>query len=269
MLTVLMSVYEGDSAFFLSQALQSVWDSQVVKPDQIVLVQDGPLTSELYGVVALWKERLGSLLTLVVLEQNKGLGVALNEGLKFCKYDLVARMDADDISLPQRFKIQLSFMRENSDVAASSADIEEFDEALLTSKGFRRLPTGQADIIRFAKRRSPLNHIPSIYRKSVVENVGGYPPLRKAQDYALWTTLLVKGYKLSNQSVVLAHIRAGEGLVERRGWSYFKYEWDLLKYQRRIGFLSRKDFFYNAFLKGGVRLSPRFIKRFVYRVARS
>lgn len=268
MLSVLLSVYHKESPAYLHEALFSIWDAQTLKPDQIVLVKDGLLTPELDIVLASWQEKLGDTLTLVSLEKNVGLGAALNEGLKHCKHELIARMDTDDIAMPERFEKQIEFMQKNPDIVASSAQIEEWDTELTQKIDQRNLPTDPAAVARFAKRRSPLSHPVSIFRKSAVLDVGGYPPLRKAQDYALWSLLLINNYKLANLSDMLLKMRTGNEILERRDWRYFKQEFQLLKYQREIGFLSTYDFVLNTLLKSLLRLSPDFIKRFAYKYAR-
>lgn len=116
--SVLLSLYEQETSTFLDQAIFSIWDSQDLKPSQIVLVQDGPLTAELKAVIIEWKNKLGAILTIVPLEKNVGLAAALNEGLKHCHYELVARMDTDDIAMPTRFEKQIAFMQQNPDIAA-------------------------------------------------------------------------------------------------------------------------------------------------------
>lgn len=268
MFSVLLSVYKKETPEFLNQALASIYDEQKLKPSQIVLVKDGVLTLDLDGIINAWQEKLSDVLTIVALETNIGLGAALNEGLKACKYELIARMDTDDIAMPERFEKQIEFMQKNPDIVASSAQIEEWDTELTQKIDQRNLPTDPAAVARFAKRRSPLSHPVSIFRKSAVLDVGGYPPLRKAQDYALWSLLLINNYKLANLSDMLLKMRTGNEILERRGWSYFKQEFQLLKYQREIGFLSTYDFVLNTLLKSLLRLSPDFIKRFAYKYAR-
>lgn len=268
MLSVLLSVYKKESADFLDQALTSIYDDQIFKPSQIVLVKDGELTPELDNLIVAWEKRLGSMLTIVPLVKNVGLGAALNEGLKHCKHELVGRMDTDDVALPERFSKQIEFMVSNPEIAASSAVLEEWDQDFTFRQGVRVLPTGVDAVRVFALRRSPLSHPLAIFRKSVVLEVGGYPPLRKAQDYALWSLLLSKGYKLANLPDVLLKMRTGNQMLVRRGWDYFRNEYQLFKYQREIGFLSFADFWINTLGKAALRLSPTFIKRAVYKVAR-
>ena len=265
---VLISVYAKDSFVFFERALESIWNDQSLKPNQVVLVQDGPLSKELCGVIDSWVAYLGEeVLTLVTLDENLGLASALNEGLKYCRYDLVARMDADDIAMPQRFEQQIKYMADNPDVAASSGIIEEFiDSDVIISK--RVLPLVNEDIVVFAKKRSPLSHPAAVFRKKVVEAVGGYPLLRNAQDYALWSLLIVKGYKLANLNMTLVRMRSGSEMMDRRSFSYLKREFKLLRYQRRIGFLSLREYVFNMVSRTVLRLSPYFIKIWFYKYLR-
>lgn len=265
MFSVLLSVYKKESPAFLAEALASIYDAQTLKPNQIVLVQDGSLTPALDEVIALWQEKLADVLTVVPLQQNIGLGAALNEGLKHCKYDLVARMDTDDIALPERFEKQVAFMQANPDVAASSAVLEEWNEDFSRCLSVRELPTSIDAVRKFARRRCPLSHPLAIYRKSVVESVGGYPPLRKAQDYGLWGLLLSNGYNLANLPDTLLKMRAGEDMIARRGLEQFKQEFKLLKFHRSIGFINTPDFLINTMIKAVLRLSPSFVKNLAYK----
>ena len=267
-LSVLLSIYSKEHPSYFQAALTSIWDEQTLKPTQIVLVQDGPLTEDLNTVISEWQHKLGSTLTTVPLEYNVGLGAALNIGLQHCEYELVARMDTDDISMPERFEKQIVFMQGNPGITASSAQIEEWDTGLSQKLDQRNLPMEPAEVLRFAKRRSPLSHPVSIFRKSAVLEVGGYPPLRKAQDSALWALLLVRGYKLANLPDMLLKMRTGDELLTRRGWFYFKQELQLLRFQKEIGFLSTFDFLINATLRAALRLSPNFVKNIIYRTAR-
>mgnify|MGYP001280630684 CR=1 FL=1 len=268
MFSVLLSVYKSENPDYLDQSLFSIWDEQTLKPSQVVLVQDGLLPKELLSIVNKWADSLPDIFTVVSLTQNIGLGAALNEGLKHCKYDLIARMDTDDIALPERFEKQVVFMEEHPEIAASSAQLEEWDSSLTRYIGKRQLPLDSSSLASFAKRRSPLSHPLAIIRKNVLLSLGGYPPLRKAQDYALWSLMLAKGYKLGNIPDTLLKMRTGNELFKRRGWGYLKEELQLLKYQKEIGFLSMRDYFINVLLKAVLRLSPDFIKSLAYRIAR-
>ncbi|EFF1817470.1 glycosyl transferase family protein [Escherichia coli] len=266
--SVLMSVYKDDNPLYLNQSIESIWIHQTLKPTQIVLVQDGVLTEALYGVVNKWKQKVGDSFTIVSLDRNMGLGAALNRGLLYCKYELVARMDSDDIALPDRFQIQVEYMIKNCEIIASSGYVEEWDEEMGTLLGIRYVPLETDSIIKMARFRSPLSHPASIFRRDIVLSLGGYPELRKAQDFALWSLLLKNKYKLSNLGTVLVKMRAGNSMIYRRGFSHLRYEMELLKYQRMIGFLPFGLFCVNFVLKAGLRLSPGFVKKIAYKFLR-
>lgn len=265
--SALLSVYAKENPVYFNMAFASLWDNQSLKPSQIVLVKDGPLPPDLDSTLASWSARLGDVLTIISLPENVGLAAALNKGLEYCKFDLVARMDTDDLAMPDRFLKQLEFMTNNPEVTASSSFIEEFDDSGLFL-GLRKLPLSHAEIVKFAKRRSPLSHPATIFRKEAVLSVGGYPLFRNAQDYALWTLLIINGYKLANLPDVLVKMRTGSEMYNRRGLDYFKKELQLLRYQRRIGFLSWFDFLMNVLSRGFIRLSPVFLKKWLYRMIR-
>jgi len=262
--SVLLSVYEKDNPQYLDEALNSIWDQQVQKPGQIVLVKDGQLTDELCICINNWKQKLCEMLSVVELSENVGLGAALNSGLQQCRYELVARMDSDDISLPNRFEKQVAFMENNPDIAASSAVLEEWDENFSKCIGRRTLPLKPEELEKLAKYRSPLSHPVSIFRKSIVLSIGGYPSFRKAQDYALWSLLLSKGYKLANLPDVLHKQRAGNNLMNRRGIQYFKGEIKIIKYQRSITLLNNFEYLRNIIVRFCIRISPNFLKSIFY-----
>lgn len=264
-LSVLMSVYNKDDPAYLSQTLKSLC-AQTLRPSEVVLVEDGPISEELTGVIERYRTEL--LIKSVKMADNGGLAVALNEGLKHCRYDLVARMDSDDICLPERFEAQVKFMKANNNVAVSSAWVEERDRLMQNVASVRRVPSMHSDIVRFAKRRNPVNHPVSIFRKRIIIEMGGYPNIRKAQDYALWSLMIMRGYRFANIPQVLLKMRTGSDLMSRRGFEYLCQEIKLLKLQRECGFLSCWDYFINLILRSTVRLQPLCIKRIMYRVSR-
>lgn len=262
--TVLMSVYGKEKPDYLAQSLASL-QSQTLLATEVVLVEDGPLGAALLEVI----ERYRKLLNIrsVRLPRNEGLARALNEGIKHCQYELVARMDSDDIAISSRFEQQIDFMNTHPEVAAVSAYIEEFnDENEQTS--LRLLPTEHEDIVRFSKQRSPLSHPAVMFRKNVIISVGGYPNFRKAQDYALWTLLIVHGFRLANIPSVLVRMRTGDGLLNRRGVAYLKKEIELMQFQRNLGHISVFEFYFNVAARSILRCAPNGLKRFIYSVLR-
>lgn len=267
MFTVLISLYDKEKPRYLKQALTSIWDNQTFKPTQIVLIKDGPLTKELDAIVAQWQQRLGTSLTTVVLENNVGLAAALNEGLQHCQHELVARMDTDDIAVPQRFEKQYAFMQSNQDVAVCSGLIEEWSQDFSEKISARSLPLTHREIVSFAKSRNPISHPAVMFRKSAVLDVGGYPALYP-EDYALWGLMLAKGYKFANLPDLLLKMRVGNALIERRGLAFLKGEIKVFKYLNKIGLISRYAMYRNIIQRAIVRLSPVWLKRFFYKYAR-
>ncbi|MCX9132805.1 glycosyltransferase [Aeromonas veronii] len=264
MFSILLSVYCKEHPKYLFQALHSIWYEQVLKPNQIVLVQDGPLTPELDSEITRWQSELGEVLTLVTLPQNVGLAAALNRGLQHCKYDLVARMDTDDIAIPERFKLQVDFMQAHPEVSVSSGFIEEWNSDLSVQLSSRSLPLHHNEIVKFAKIRSPISHPASIFRKSVILDVGGYPEIYP-EDHLLWVRVLQAGHKLANIPQVLLRMRTGNDFITRRGYKFLKGEIKSYKIMYRENFLNKRQLISALLLKSFVRLSPKSLKIWLYK----
>lgn len=265
--TVLLSVYKKELPGYLDLSLESIWDKQSVKPDQIVLVQDGRLTIGLYSVINKWQEKLGDTLTIVKLKKNVGLAAALNEGLKHCLHELVARMDTDDIALPSRFEQQLSFLMNNPHISVCSGQVEEYSEDLNTRLSTRRLPLKHHEILKFAKKRNPISHPCVIFKKSAVLSVEGYP-LIYPEDYPLWILMLNKGYQFANLPQTLVKMRVGDALTARRGFKFLQGEIQIFKLMTEIGFLTKAEYYINVIQRCFVRLSPTWIKKILYKSMR-
>lgn len=262
--SVLMSVYIREKPQYLHNCLASMVD-QVLPPTEIILVEDGPITPELCDQIDLFRDRLN--IVSVKLNVNVGLSAALNAGLKYCSYDLVARMDTDDVSLPERFLRQVEYMQRFPQVSVLSAWVEERDQDMKSVRSVRRLPAHHAEIARFAKRRSPVSHPVVIFRKSAVLSVGGYPAVFP-EDYGLWSIMMVRGHEFANLQEVLLLMRTGEDFITRRGVGFLKGELKLLSYQRSIGFLTLFDYVVNYAIRCAVRLPPDWVKKALYKFAR-
>ncbi len=264
-LSVLISVYHGSSASQLQEALASVWDHQTTKPAEIVLVEDGPVSSEVSQVIQDWANRLGNRWVSCRYAKNKGLRHALNLGLQSCHNDLVARMDADDISTPERFELQWQFMTEHPEVGVLGGAVNEYDDSLTELKQTKQMPLDHEELIEFAKYRSPLNHPTVIYRKSLVLALGGYPDIFP-EDYPLWINLIQSRTRLANLSDVLVNMRTDSMLTDRRsGWKLFRQEFALYQYFKGIGFITTAEFCKNVLIRAVLRLSPNLVRQWLYR----
>ena len=266
--SVLMSVYKHEKPEFLNRSLQSIWIEQTIQPSEIVLVKDGPLSDGLNSEINKWQTIIENKLKVVTIDKNVGLGNALNIGLKHCSYELVGRMDSDDISLPNRFQEQLKvFSNPNIDVCSSSISEFEGSEENLTS--YRINPQFDQDIKRYARTKSPVNHIPVMFKKSCVENVGGYMHMPFFEDYFLWVRLILNDYVFYNIPMVLANIRGGnDQLSRRRGLKYAKCELNFLFKIYKIQFLKWHEFILNSILRFIVRLTPLFLVKLIYKIHR-
>ncbi|MDD3603503.1 MAG: glycosyltransferase [Sulfurovum sp.] len=262
--SVLISVYHKEKSNFLDQALNSI-ENQTLSAGEIVLVKDGSLSDELDEVIT--KHQLASRVpyTIVVLEKNVGLGIALNKGLEHCRYEWVARMDSDDIALPERFEKQISFLENHPEVDVLGSSILEFDTDSKMSTGERRLPSGHDEIVRYAKLRNPINHMTVIFRKSAIKNAGSYLPMSGFEDYYLWVRLLRRGCRFANLDEVLVKARAGDEMILRRhGWSYVKNEWRFAQCVKSLGFLSFPEYLRYLATRIPLRLLPPFILKRMY-----
>lgn len=262
MFSVLLSLYKKEDPASLRQSLDSVL-SQTLMPDEIILMEDGPLTSELEEVVMDYVNRF-AILKVIRLPQNRGLGKALNEGLKYCSYDLVARMDTDDISRQDRFEKQVQFMNEHKDIDVCSAWIDEFIDTIDNIVSTKKLPETNEEIVKYAKHRSPLNHPTVMFRKKAVLAVGGYSGF--PEDYCLWVKMIMNGAKMYNIQESLLYFRYSPDMIKRRGgWKYAK---DDLKSQWqffRMGFIGIGTFIYNIAIRITVRMLPNDFRNFVYK----
>lgn len=260
--SVLLSVYRKERAPWFRESLTSVF-SQTVRPTEVVLVEDGPLTAELDAVVSDFVRREPTL-RVVKLPENGGLGHALNVGLRHCRCELVARMDTDDICKPNRFERQLAVFAAHPEVDLCSSWIDEFevDKDHVTSR--RLLPEHHEEIVRYAKSRCPVNHPAVMYKRSVVLGLGGYQGF--PEDYYLWVRMLMHGCRFYNVQESLLWFRFPSDVLRRRGgWHYAK---DDLRAQwqfKRVGFLTWAEFVRNVSVRLVVRLMPNGCRTWVYR----
>ena len=268
--SVLMSVYSKENPSYLNEALCSIWDQQTLKPGQIVLVKDGPLTEELDSSISIWKQKLNDVLTVVELPENVGLGAALNCGLQQCKYELVARMDSDDISLPERFEKQIEYLRSNPDVVLLSGYISEFMDDPDDIIYIRKVPIENQVITKYLKWRNAFNHMTVIFLKSIVLSVGGYnAKVTYFEDYDLWIRLVQAQYKVSNIPEVLVKVRTGNDMIGRRhGLAYAKKELSFFNLQKKREFISYGNYFLLILLRIPLRLIPKSMLIYLYNILR-
>lgn len=262
--SVLMSVYYKENAEYLRTAMDSIWE-QTVKTDDFVLVCDGMLTQELNAVVA-EMEKEHPELQVIRLEKNGGLGSALNEGIKHCKNELVARMDSDDISRSERCERQIGIFSTHPEISIVSGIVEEFTTSIEIIEARRVLPEKQEGILAFAKKRNPFNHPCVMYKKSAVEAAGSYQDFYLLEDYFLWVRMLQRGGVGYNLQEPLVWMRGGSEMYRRRsGWKYAKSQRALFKYMKDSGFIGVGQYVKSVLIRSISAIMPNGIREFAFK----
>lgn len=263
--SLLMAVYAGDDPDYLRRAFESSTSEQLRPPAQVVIVQDGPVSPAL----ARRLEQLTAASTVPVhllrLPRNVGLGDALEAGLAACSHEVVARMDADDISVPTRFARQLPLIESGADLVGTGLLEIGRDESDVV--GRRSPPTQPAMIARAARLHDPFNHPTVVYRRSAVTAAGGYERLPLMEDYWLFARMIAAGAKVANCPEPLVLYRVGAGAYQRRGGTRLLVaEVRLQRRFLRSGFTTPWQFGRNVAVRGAYRLVPSAVRRPVYRL---
>lgn len=262
--SVLMSLYAKERPDFLRQSLNSIF-SQSLPANEVILIEDGPLTPELYSIVKEYSEK-HSELKVIPLPVNGGLGKALNEGLDHCNNELIVRMDTDDICFPDRFQKQVSFMEEHPDIAALSGWIVEFEGDVDNQISIKKVPETDDEIRRFGAIRNPLNHPATIFRKKDIQAVGGYQHFPLFEDWYLWARLMAHGYKLWNLQYPVLYFRTSSDMYKRRGG--LKYAVDSFKFQfmlHKLGLISNLQAFKGGMIRGIIYTMPNNVRKIIYK----
>lgn len=262
--SVLMSLYSKERPDYLRQSFDSVFN-QTLKPSEVILVEDGPLTDELYSVLDEYQKKYPEL-KRIPLPQNGGLGKALNEGLKHCSYELVARMDTDDIAVSDRFEKQTKVFDKYPQVEVVSAWIQEFDSDSGNNIAIRKIPEFPFEIYKYGKKRCPVNHPVVMFKKKTVDFAGGYLPFPLFEDYYLWVRLLLNGAKFYNIQECLLNFRTSTDMYKRRGG--LKHALDEVRFQRHIrklGYISRTLLITNVMIRFTTRIFPNSLRAWIYK----
>lgn len=265
--TLLLPVYAGNVPEHLRAAFESSVHEQTRRPDRVVVTVDGPLTEPLERTLADLAQSSPVETRFVRLPENRGLAFALNAGLEVIETEYVARMDADDVSRPQRFERQIAAV-EAGDLDLLGTGLAEFAGATGTVLATRTPPVGAA-IRRRAPYAQPFNHPTVVYRRAAVMAAGGYPTdVGRLEDYVLFARLLVAGARVDNLPDPLLHYRIDDGAYHRRGgWGQFRAELRLQRELRRVGLTTPIQHARNVVLRGSYRLAPTWLRRGAYRAA--
>ncbi len=264
--SVAISVYYKDNPIFFDRALQSITDNQTILPNEIVLVCDGPLNNQLDLVIEKYQRKYSNL-KVIRFTENKGLGNALKEAVSNSSYELIARMDSDDVSVFDRFEQQLRFFGKNSKVDIVGGDITEFIGNENNIVGKRCVPVCDKDIKQCMKKRCAMNHVSVMFKKTAIQAAGGYQDWFWNEDYYLWIRMQLNDAIFANTGTVLVNVRVGSEMYQRRGGKkYYTSEIGLQKYMLNHKMIGIWTFFINCLKRFIVqRVLPNKIRGFVFR----
>lgn len=260
--SVLISVYWKDNARHFEQAMQSLI-AQTLKPTEIVLVKDGAISPELEATIETFQSVL-PYLKVFQIPENRGLGKALAFGLNHCTFELVARMDSDDIAFKDRFEKQMELMMRHPDIAVLGSHIEEFINEPGDLKKLKKVPLSFEAVKSFSRMRNPMNHPSVMFRKTAILDVGSYKDVPLFEDYYLWMRLIRKGYRIENQDEVLLYFRIGNMMKRRHGIGYFKKEIQFFRRLRTEGLTSNSTFLALIAARLPFRILPLAILKVIY-----
>ena len=264
--SVLLSVYYKENPEFLEKSIESIYFGQILKPDEIILVEDGPLTEELYSTIENLKNQIGKeILKTIKLEKNMGLGNALKIGVEKCSNELIARMDTDDIAYPNRFEEQIKYFKNYPETDVLGTFMSEFTGNINNIICIKDAPDNKIDMKKYMKLRDPVNHPSVMFKKSKVLEAGNYKEIFLNEDSYLWGRMLSKGCVFRNICEPLVYFRTTNDTYKRRGgWKYIKAEYGLQKEFLKLGIINKVEFLRNITLKNTIRLIPNNLRKFIY-----
>lgn len=246
--SVLMSVYHKEKPEYLKESLISIFN-QTVRPDEVILIKDGPVTKDLEDVINKFLSEY-DVFHVYSLDENKGLGYALNHGLQYCNNEVVFRMDTDDISLKERARVQLDYLNKHPDVSVLGSYIEEFIDDSGNNLYVKQVPLNDNEIKKMLKKKNAINHPSVVFKKSHILAVGGYIELKLNEDYYLWVRMAEKGYIFANIEDPLVKMRVtDETYLRRGGLKYFITQNSIYKYMKKNNYISSVEYIYGYLIR--------------------
>lgn len=267
--SVLMSVYHKEQPEYFRAALSSI-KNQSMPADEVVLVCDGLLTKELDQVIEEFMDG-SSWMNVIRLPQNRGLGYALSEGLRYCKNDLIARMDTDDIAVNTRCERQIMYMKEHPEVDVLSGTLAEFTGAALAEEearknvlAYKKLPISHSELSAYIKYRNPMNHPCVMFRKEKAQKAGGYRSCYLFEDYDLWVRMYLHGCVFANLSHTLLYMRINHMHTRRGGFRYAKaiVAFETKLYRQKV--ITFPQYVFLTFARVAVSILPNGLRKRIY-----
>lgn len=263
--SVLMSLYYKEKPEYVKECFQSLLN-QSVGADEWVIVEDGPLSKELYYLLEEYQNDYPELIRRIPLEKNRGLGLALKEGIINCKNELIARMDTDDIARKDRFERQLKEFKKNENLDICGSFIYEFEDKKENIISRRSVPVTDADIKKYQKKRSAFNHVTVMYKKSSVIEAGNYEHCPLMEDDMLWVRMILNKSTCINIPECLVYVRAGKDMLQRRGGlKYFLKFYQARKKIYQLGYMSKTDYYSVNLVQLIVCICPIYIRKIIFK----
>lgn len=263
--SVLMSVYEKETLEHIKECISSLL-KQTIKADEWIMIKDGPLSKEVEDYLDDFNKRHDNIIKFVVFKENKGLGVALNAGVKACNNELIARMDTDDISLCHRFEHQINEFKNNNNLDIVGGVIEEFEGNVTNIISRRVVPFTHRDIVKYQKKRTAFNHMTVMFKKSSVLRAGNYLDCPLMEDAYLWARMLQTGSVALNLNETLVYARIGTDMVKRRGgFSYYKNYKNGRKKIYETGFITKRQYKRTVRIMFIFALIPTWVRKLVFK----
>ena len=264
-LSVLMSLYIKEKPEYVEECFQSLL-RQTVKANEWVVVEDGPLTDELYQVLDKYEKEYPGLIRRVPKKVNQGLGLALQDGLPLCSNEIIARMDTDDIAREDRFEKQLAEFEKDPDLDIVGSHIDEFEDSPDNIVARRTVPITDKEIKKYQKRRDGFNHMTVMYKKKAVLDAGNYQSCPLMEDTYLWVRMMKNGIKCKNIDESLVYARIGRDMFDRRGgWAYFKKYKAAMKMVYATGYISWYDYAFAVMVQFVVALVPGSVRGWIFK----
>lgn len=263
--SVLMSVYKNDKPKDFCLAVESISERQTIAPDEVLIVVDGPVPEPLHHEIEELSNRIKYIKVLWQAE-NKGLGTALRIGVENASNEIIARMDSDDIAMPDRFEKQLNMLLENPDLSMVGGYITEFIENPENTVGRRIVPSSDSEIHKSMKSRCPFNHMTVMFKKSEVLKAGNYQDWFWNEDYYLWIRMMMSGCRFANIPEPLVNVRVGKDMYARRGgMKYFQSEAALQQFLYSHNLIAFPRYIFNLAVRYIVQvLMPNNVRAFVF-----
>ena len=263
--SVLMSLYINEKGMYFNECMQSIL-RQTVLPAEIIIVYDGPVSKEIKVMVDEYKRTNPGLIKTIENEYNKGLGLALADGVVACSYELIARMDTDDIARQDRFEKQLKEFMADPALDICGSHILEFEGSISNIVAQRKVPLNHDEIVQYQKKRDGFNHVTVMFKKTSVLNAGNYQSCLLMEDTLLWANMFMNGAKGKNIDDNLVYVRIGRDMYERRGGlSYFRKYTIGRKRIYETSFISKYDYYLTLMIQFIVAVMPNKIRGMVFK----